>query len=137
MAWATVSEVADITGQQVSVSELARADAVVTLYSGRTADDQDNIRKPDLYWLKHATAWQSVWQEAQVSFETRSSVGSVDQDDVRVSFDHEWQAVLSPLAARALRNLSWKRSRRITRGRTAGYRDFVLESSDPYLRWSR
>lgn len=136
MAWATEAEVADVTGVTVSATELAQAEAVVNLYSGRTPDLlADRIGERDLYWLKQAVAWQAVWQQSQVGFDSRSSVGSVSQDGVSVSFRTEWQQVLAPLAARSLKNLSWKRSRTTSR-RGRVYTNFLLESSDPYAEWA-
>ncbi|MFB9383263.1 hypothetical protein ACFFTK_08940 [Pseudonocardia petroleophila] len=116
--------------------QLAQASGVVTLYCGRTADSAERMSRRDLYWLKQATAWQATWQAGQVSFEERSSVASLDQDGIKATFSREWQMVLAPLAARALKNLSWKRTRVVNQRPRRAYRNFLLESSDPYDEWS-
>lgn len=134
MAWVTAAEVEQITGGVVTEPDVARAESVVNIYSGRTSDTFDTISTRDREHLKHASAWQAWYLSSQVDIGGRSSVASVTQDEARVDFNYEWQAVLHPLAARALKNLSWKRTRVVGR-RTRVYRDFILESSDPYNQW--
>lgn len=137
MTWATTDEVFEITGVTVDRPQLEQAESVVSLFSGRTPETLDRIAPRDQYWLKQAVVWQAAWQASQVAFAQRSAAESVSQDGVTVNYGTEWQLILQPLAARALKNLSWKRGRTSGGRRTVRPTDFTLESSDPYHVWGR
>lgn len=131
MAWATAADVLSITGSSVSSGDLARAESVVDLYAGVPAEATSRISTADEHWLQQAVAWQAVWMEAQISPEHRSGAAAINQEGTSVSYGADWQQVLAPLAARAVKNLSWKRTR--TTGRRARvYNNFLLESSDQF-----
>jgi hypothetical protein len=140
MGWATIAEVAEITGTTVEADVLAQADGIITVYSGRTPDLKDKLRKRDQYWLQAATAWQAAWLAGQAGVTARNLGTRIDTEGLSVDHAAEYEVVLAPLAARALRNLSWKsnRSVRVASADTAGVgaRNFTLESSDPSLDWA-
>ncbi len=135
--WCSLAEVEAITGQAVTAGQLAAASSVITLYANRNPTAIEGLRARDLYWLKQACAWQARWQAQQPGYDQNSVVSGTNQDTVQVSYESEWNITLAPLAARALKNLSWKGSRTI-RIHTDGalpVRDFTNEASDPYTRW--
>ena len=133
--WATLEDVQNITGKAVTSEDLAMAEAVIEIYSNRTPMASATIGVRDLYWMKQATAWEAAWLPAQPGYTDRSKFKTMSQDGLSVSHDADWEHDLAPMAARSLRNLSWKGERtKFTRpprvvSRT---RDFMLESSDEY-----
>jgi hypothetical protein len=136
MTWATVADVLAITGQGAEVVDVAVADAVITIYANRTADAIPGLSTRDLYWLKQAVCWQCVWQREQPGYEARSVASSYSQDGLSATHSAEWNISLAPLAARSLKNLSWKGSRtlrtpdvRVPAGFAAALA-FTNESSD-------
>ena len=141
MAWATVGDVQVITGTEVTVDQLAVAQSVIEVYANRSPDTP-NLSPRDLRTLQLATSWQAAWYSQQVGFEQRSAFGSMQQDGMGVvNFGQpEWYHTLAPMAARALKNLSWKasRSQRVPNARVLpgqGAVDFALESSDASTGW--
>jgi hypothetical protein len=111
MAWATVQEVDDITGQTVDAPKLAQAQAVVEIHVGRTPDADAAATARDLYWLKQAVCWQAAWQPAQPAFHARSGLKRVSQDGLTLEHNTAADITLAPLANRAIKNLSWMGSR--------------------------
>lgn len=141
MTWASVAEVLAITGQGVETVDVAVASGVIDIYANRTESASAGLMARDLGWLKSATAWQCVWQKDQPGYEARSVASSYSQDGLTVSHTAEWNVALAPLAARALKNLSWKGSRtlRVANVRVpvglANARDFTNEASDRLTDW--
>lgn len=141
--WASAAEVLAITGQGVETVDVAVASGVIEIYANRTEAASAGLTTRDLGWLKSATAWQCVWQIDQPGYSARSVASSYSQDGMSVSHSAEWNVALAPLAARALKNLSWKGSRtiRVANVRVpaglADARDFLNEASDAYSEWSR
>lgn len=140
--WATVDEVAELTGATVSDVELRRAQAVIDIYSNRTAEASGGISKRDLNTLKQALAWQAEWMPSQAGYAGRTTVDSVSQDGQSVQYRSQSDQDLAPLASRALRNLSWKgnRTTRIpelgARRRGLFLQDYTQERSDDIHGWT-
>lgn len=142
MTWATLEDVRDVTGSGAEAMELAAANSVITIYANRTEDAKDSISARNLHWLKLAVCWQTVWQRDQPGFDAQQVVSSFSQDGESVSYTAEWNLTLAPMAARALKNLSWKASRtlntpniRVPSGLgVAG--NFLNERSDPFSDWT-
>lgn len=141
--WATVADVLAVTGQGAELADVATASAVIDIYANRTESASSGLSTRDLGWLRSATCWQTVWQRDQPGYESRSVVTGYSQDGLTVSHASEWNVALAPLAARALKNLSWKGSRtlRVANVRVpaglAGARDFTNEDSDRFSEWTR
>jgi hypothetical protein len=140
--WATTQEVEDVTGVEVTATQLAQAGAVVDIYANRTTAASAGLRNRDLHWLKQATAWQAAWLSQQAAISGRNQAKTFHQDGATVERDNEWSTTLAPLAARALKNLSWKasRSQRIAPvaapvGASALI-DYTDEASDGYHDWA-
>jgi len=140
MSWATAANVLALTGKTVTEQQVAEASAVITVYANRTVDASGSMTPRDLNTLAQATSFQTAWQIVQPGYHQRSSYTQTTQDGFSVVYGKEWQISLAPLAARALKNLSWKVSRtvRIPTIRTPlGYAgNFTNEESDPYSSWT-
>lgn len=139
MTWATTDDVQFVTGRGADDAQVAAANNTVTIYSNRTPDASAGMGARDLYWLKAAACWQAAWLSQQVAVDGRAGHTSISQDGLAVSQDAEYQIVLAPLAARALRNLSWKSTRSVevapANPGPMWPRNFVNESSDDRHDW--
>lgn len=120
--WATTSNVRSITGETVTENDLADAQMVIELYAGRTfagSQANDSIRPKDAVWLQKAVAYQAVWQKSQPGYKTRHAIKEVNQDGAQVIYagssepNNTALVMLAPLANRALKNVSWLRSKTI------------------------
>lgn len=122
MSWATAADVLSVTGVTVQSVDVAYAQAVVETYCGRTfegSEANDSIRPKDLVWLKKAVCFQAVWQVQQPGYYGRHAIKEVNQDGAQVVYtgssegNNSALVMLAPLAARAIKNISWMRSRTI------------------------
>lgn len=111
MSWATAGEVESITGQAVTAGQLAVGQSVIDLHANRTEGASGVISARDLGWLKAAVAWQAVWQKDQPGFSARSDVTTSTTDGQSNTYRGPDSITLAPLAQRALKNVSWKKSR--------------------------
>jgi len=140
MPWGvSTADVLATTGASATTAQIAAADSVVTIYVNRTSEASASMSARDLGWIRLGISWQTVWQAAQPGFNARSQFDSISQDGLSVQSTAQWAKVLAPLAARSLKNLSWKGGKTI---RTPGVdvpigfgTDFLLESSDPWSNW--
>lgn len=121
-SWATIADVASITGVAVEDADVLYSQAVIETYCGRTFEGSkanDSIRPKDVTWLRKAVAFQASWQVQQPGFYGRHSIKEVNQDGAQVTYagssesNNSALVMLAPLAARALKNLSWMRTRSI------------------------
>ena len=145
MTWATVADAA-LLGKTVSTTDVAVASEIITTYANRTEAASASMGARDLSWLKSATTWQAIWYAEQPGAETRQIAAKHSQDGVEIDYagtsfnPKEYPAVLAPLAARALRNLSWKASRTLRIKGVAtplnSVYNFTNETSDAYSEWS-
>lgn len=136
MAWATTDDVEDVTGETVTAPQLAQAQAVVELFTGRTPASDDALLVRDVYWLKQAVCWQTVWQKEQPGFASRSSVANMIQDGAHWEYTSKAAVNLAPLAIRAIKNLSWMGSRTVSFAvPLEAVGQTLLESSDPVWSW--
>jgi hypothetical protein len=140
MSWCTQADVLAITGSEVSATSLAVANSVITVYAGRTEDASDVMGARDLNWLKQATAWQARFVENTPGFGLQPDASSLTQDGLTVQTRHEYSGTLAPMAARALKNLSWKADRsvqilRITVPAGQAVTEFVTEAGDAHTQW--
>lgn len=111
MTWATTTDVTTYTGETVTLAQLTAADTDITVYANRTESASAGMNARDLHWLKLATCYQAAWRARQVGVVGRQGVQSFSQDGLSVTYRAEHQVVLAPMAARSLRNLSWKGDR--------------------------
>lgn len=114
MPWATVLDVNNLTGTIVAEADVAKAQAVIELHASRTeAVPLDTIGKRDQHWLMLAVAYQTVWMLASPDMFERTEQRTLLQDGVEARDMPPDALTLSPLARRALRRLSWKKTRSI------------------------
>lgn len=111
-AWASVQSVIDATGVTVTDAQLVQAQDDIEIASGRIYTDTDRLRARDLYWLGKAVARQAAWIAGQFGLETRLDATQIQQDGVSTTLQGDG-LVLAPMATRALRRVSWMRSRTI------------------------
>lgn len=110
----TVVEVLQLTGVLVTDQHIYQAQAVVETAAGRTEELIPLTATTDLMWLKKATAYQCAYMaDDPVSLFEQANVESTTQDGgFKVVIGDKW-VWLSPLAEKAIGNLSWKKSRGI------------------------
>lgn len=114
MTWATVSEVDDLTGVTVTTDQLAYAQAIIEIHVSRTEDvPADTITARDLKWLKRAVAYEAAWIPANPDLFSRIEHVTLLQDGVEVRDLPPDALTLAPLARRAIRRLSWMKTRSI------------------------
>lgn len=141
MTWGvTISDVTNTTGVTPSASDLAQADSIITIYVNRTPDASGGISGRDLYWIRSAVQWQAAWVSSQPNLTGSSQYDSLSSDGLSVQTTAEWAKVLAPIAARSLKNLTWKGTRTqrtppVRQGRGLVL-DFENEESDQYTEWS-
>lgn len=111
-AWATPQDVIDTTGVSVTGQQLSQAQAAIEVFSNRIYPDAERMRTRDLYWLGQAVAYQAAWLAGQFGLETRLDATQIQQDQVSTTLQGDG-LVLAPMAARALRRVSWMRSRTV------------------------
>lgn len=135
--WATLAAVADVTGVTVDATDLAMAQSVIEIYANRTYEATPGFTPRDLGWLSRAVCWQAAWLSRQFGFAFRQSGNNVGADGQSISRNEASDTNLAPMAARALRNLSWKGTRtvnidraEIRTGLARRYSDFSNEASD-------
>lgn len=142
MPWGVLpSDVLTLTGASATAAQVAAADGVVTIYVNRESTASASMAPRDLASIRAAICWQTPWQAGQPDYLTRSQFDSVNQDGLSVQTSAQWAKLLAPLAARALKNLSWKGSRTLrtpaVRVLTGRGLDFTLEASDQHTDWRR
>lgn len=138
--WATLADVLELTGATVDATSLAIANSVITVYANRTEDADNSMGQRDLYWLKQAVCWQALFVDKTPGFGEQPGVSSISQDGLSATNRYEYSQVLAPMAARALKNLSWKADRtlrvpQITTPLGLGILDFLNDAGDPYSEW--
>lgn len=139
-AWCTVQDVADATGVTVTAQQLAQAQSDIEIFSNRIYADKDRMRTRDLHWLGQAVARQAAWIAGQFGLETRLDATQIQQDQVSTSLTGDG-LVLAPMAARALRRVSWMRSRTVhirsaVEGAGPIVGDALSDGSDEHMVWA-
>jgi hypothetical protein len=139
-AWATVQDVLDTTGVSVTGQQLVQAQAAIEVFSNRIYTDQDRMRTRDLHWLGQAVAYQAAWIAGQFGLETRLDATQIQQDQVSTTLQGDG-LVLAPMAARALKRVSWMRSRTVhirsaVEGAGPLVGDALSDSMDDSLVWA-
>lgn len=140
MTWnVSVADVLSETAVTVTTGQVAQADSMITIYVNRSPAASAGIGGRDLGWIKRAICWQAAWLSRNPDVVSRMQFDSLSQDGTSVSSSAQWAKVLAPMAARSIKNLSWKGTRSVgARPVDDLWRggDFVLESSDEYSSWS-
>lgn len=135
--WATVGDVATLTGKTVSEGQLAQAVASLEVHIGLIeAVERPDISERDRYWLKLATCYQAAWLEAQPDAFERNDVASAGQDGESATYRPDAHT-LGPLARKAIKRLSWRGPRTLItpRANVRGRVDTTSEEFDDSLAW--
>lgn len=111
-SWATVADVAEITGSTVTDEKVDLAQSMIEVRIGRIGDQTAYISTRDLAWLKRAVSFQAAWLNAHPDVLTRLDATSVAQDGASAQVRGDG-LVLAPLAKTALRRVSWRGSRSV------------------------
>lgn len=121
--WASVTDVANLTGITVSASKVLQAQAVIDLHSETTINAINNIRPKDKHRLKQAVVYQAAWMSGAPDLFTRAEITSAGHAATSFAYVDPESVTLAPLAKRALLKLTWKRTRstRIRPARAGGY----------------
>jgi hypothetical protein len=138
-AWATAQQVLDTTGVSVTDAQLGQAQAAIQVFTNRIYADTERIRTRDLHWLGQAVAYQAAWIAGQFGLETRLDATQIQQDQVSTTLQGDG-LVLAPMAARALKRVSWMRSRTVhIRSAVEGagpVGNVLSDSADDSLAWA-
>jgi hypothetical protein len=139
-AWAGAQDVINATGVTVTDQQLAQAQAAIEVFSNRIYADTDRMRTRDLHWLGQAVAYQAAWIAGQFGLETRLDATQIQQDQVSSTLTGDG-LVLAPMAARALRKVSWMRSRTVhirsaIEGAGPIVGDPLTDGSDDRMAWT-
>ncbi len=139
MAWATVSDVADITGNVVTAPQIAIARGVIeTLVGVFESANRPDISDRDLEWLKRAVCYEAAFVKDNPDLFSRIDVTSASQDGESVAFRNVDAHLLAPLARKCIRRLSWRGLHRPLDAAPAVKRPSILdEDYDDSLPWRR
>jgi len=108
--WASLSDVASITNKDVAEEDLLSAQFIIEMVVNRTPN-ATKIGQRDLIWLKRAVAYQTAWMKENPDIFSRHKVLGIQQDGVNTMFASKDAVYLGPLAIRAIKNVSWMRSK--------------------------
>lgn len=116
----TTGQVEAYTGVAVSENDVAQAQSLVGLVTGRNLGDASwlsSIAAQDLFWLQQAVAWQAAEHPEgdglSVALPYVPGASSITNGDVSISYRDDAGDELATLAANArlaIRRLSWMRS---------------------------
>jgi len=138
-AWATADDVTKATGATVTEPQLVQAQDDIEIATGRIFLDTPRLRQRDLYWLGKAVARQAAWIVGQFGLEVRLDVTTTKQDGGATTPTSDG-LVLAPMAARAIKRVSWMRSRSIhVRAPIEGVGpvgNFLAEGNDELQQWT-
>jgi hypothetical protein len=124
--WATAADVLNITGQTVTDDQVQFAGSIVDLFTGRpytfdwtepssgttiTYAWYQNVGATDVYYLKLAVVYQTLWIQQQPDLYTRLDVDSIQTMRAPIKLQNPNALMIGPLARKALSRISWLRTR--------------------------
>lgn len=108
----TPEKVLDYTGYEVTNEEIWRAQIVIEAFVGRTEDEITESR--DIRVMERATVFQAAYMSKNYNMVYEEIwLSRIRGTDFDWSLMNDSAPFLAPMAAHALRNLSWKRSRSV------------------------
>lgn len=134
--WATVEQIAEITG--ITVTDVQRGVAVRSLevLVGLIEEvDRPDISDRDRYFLKLATAYQAAFIADNPDLFSRADVTSAGQDGESATFRNVDAHILAPLARKAIRRLLWRGLTRPGDRRVTAPANVLSEEYDDSLAW--
>lgn len=138
--WATIDQVATITGRTVTDADRNLAVASIEPLIGLIEEvERTDISDRDRYWLRQAVAFQAVWIASQPDYLERNAVSSMSQDGQSANGANPEWLLLNGNARRALKRLSWRGVRGLQIDSRAGAKasraDITSEEYDDSLPW--
>lgn len=124
--WAMPSDVLNITGQTVTLSQVQYAGSIVDLFTGRpyvftwtdpssqeaiTYNWFENVGATDYYYLTLAVVYQTLWMQQQPDLFTRLELDSIQTMRAPIKLNNDNALMVGPLVRKALSRVSWLRSR--------------------------
>ena len=107
----TAKDVLEITGYTADSKDIALAQAIVEVFAGKPMASVENV--VDLEWMKRAIAWQVAYmsEDPQAVYE-QANISTIQQNGIYINLGTKHYQI-APLAERAIRLLTWVRSRSI------------------------
>lgn len=124
--WATETDVLNITGQTVTAAQVQYAGSIVDLFTGRPYSFQwtdpssqqvttynwwENVGATDMYYLKLAVVYQTLWMLQQPDLYSRLELDSIQTMRAPIKLNNDNALMIGPLARKSLSRVSWLRSR--------------------------
>lgn len=117
-AWCTTDDVTTYTGITTTAGVVVQASAIIDIHIGRTYYElvtnpdggQLKVGRRDHQWLRQACAYQAAWMRSQPDIFDRLDVTQVALDGRALTL-RDPALTLAPLARKALKRVSWLRSR--------------------------
>lgn len=140
-SWAQADDVLTLTGETVTDAQVLRAQAIIDMFTARTYDALPRIGTRDLYWLKLAVAYQAAWMLSQPDLYSRLDFATISAGSRPVQLKEDTLRI-APFASRALKRVSWLRSRALhvrspfTDGLTPISSDPDSAGNDFYEQWT-
>lgn len=108
--WTTTGEIFDLTGVEVTLTELKMAQGIVELFADTTTASSDAglIASRNLRLLGRAVGYQATWMTEHPDVFTSMDTNSFSQDGMSASQAHANAHLLAPLAKRCIDRLSWR-----------------------------
>ena len=117
--FATADDVLEVTGYSVDDTDIRKAQAVIEVFAGKVESLITNVE--DLAWMRYAVAWQTAYMASdENSIFEQANIQSLAQNDTKIDFGNK-DYVIAPLAQKAVRRLSWNRSRSVPTAPHSGY----------------
>ena len=135
--WATIEDVDEVTGKTVTAKERGIAvRSLEPIIGVIEAVDRPDISDRDRYWLKLATCYQAAFVLDNPDLFSRADVTSASQDGESANFRNVDAHLLSPLARKCIRRLSWRSlTRSKDRAAQRGPTNILSEEYDDSLAW--
>lgn len=117
-SWATITDVKNATGVDVDTVVLTVAKTSIEGVTGLIEEvERTDLTDRDRYWLKLAVCFQTAWIAAQPDYLERNDIMSANQDGQSATGANRDWLLLSPIARRYLKRLSWRGVRTLEAGR--------------------
>lgn len=123
--WASIADVASMTGATVTQAQLAQAQLIIEIVSDVSPEssfDADDptvetglISPKNLRYLKMAVAYQAAWMLAHPDVFTNADSKDMSEDGLSMTYGNKDANVLAPLARKCVRRLTWMRPNRSVR----------------------
>ena len=114
--WATAGDVTTLTGVTAFAFQVEQANAVIELHAGRIYDPVNTplrVGAHDIEWMRRAAAYQAAWMVSQPDVFARLDLTEVPVGTSTPVKTRETAMTLAPLARRALKRVSWLKSRSV------------------------